>query len=41
MQATLTIDRRLFGIGEADGRPVTSVGPTVVLMMHLTAKKSR
>jgi polyisoprenoid-binding protein YceI len=41
MQATLTIDRNLFGIGQADGRPVTSVGPTVVLMMHLTAKKSR
>jgi len=41
MQATLTIDRNLFGIGQANGQPVTSVGPTVVLMMHLTAKKSR
>ncbi len=41
MQATLTIDRNLFGIGQANGRPVASAGPNVVLMMHLTAKKSR
>jgi polyisoprenoid-binding protein YceI len=41
MQATLTFDRNLFGIGQADGRPTTSAGPTVVLTMHLTAKKSR
>jgi polyisoprenoid-binding protein YceI len=41
MQATLTLDRNLFGIGQADGRPVPSAGPTVVLMMHLAAKKSR
>jgi polyisoprenoid-binding protein YceI len=42
MQATLAIDRNLFGIGQVDGRPAApSVGPTVVLMMHLTAKKSR
>ncbi len=41
MQATLTIDRNLFGIGQADGRSVPSAGPNVVLMMHLTARKSR
>ncbi len=41
MQATLTMDRNLFGVGQAEGRPVASAGPTVVLMMHLTAKKSR
>ena len=41
MQATLTIDRNLFGIGQAGGRPVAVAGPVVVLMMHLTAKKSR
>jgi polyisoprenoid-binding protein YceI len=41
MQATLTIDRNLFGIGQMNGRPAPSVGPTVVLMMHLTAKRSR
>jgi len=41
MQATLTIDRNLFGIGQVNGRSVTSAGPTVVLMMHLTGKKSR
>ncbi len=41
MEATLTIDRNLFGIGQADGRSVASAGPNVVLMMHLTAKKSR
>ncbi len=41
MQATLTIDRNLFGVGQAGGRSVPSVGPNVVLMMHLAAKKSR
>jgi hypothetical protein len=41
MEAMLTIDRNVFGIGQAGGRPVTSVEPAVVLMMHLTAKKSR
>jgi polyisoprenoid-binding protein YceI len=41
MQATLTIDRNLFGVGQVEGRPVPSAGPSVVLMMHLTAKKSR
>jgi len=41
MQATLTIDRNLFGIGPVDGRPATSAGPNVVLMMHLTGKRSR
>jgi polyisoprenoid-binding protein YceI len=41
MQAVLTIDRNLFGIGQADGRSATIAGPTVVLTMHITAKKSR
>jgi polyisoprenoid-binding protein YceI len=41
MEATLSVDRNLFGIGQAGGRPVTSANPTVVLMMRLTAKKSR
>lgn len=41
MQAALTIDRNLFGIGQVNGRPVTSAGPNVVLTMHLTAKRSR
>jgi len=41
MLATLTIDRNLFGVGQVDGRPTPSAGPNVVLMMHLTARKSR
>jgi polyisoprenoid-binding protein YceI len=41
MQATVAIDRTWFGIGQADGRPIAAAGPTVVLTMHLTAKKSR
>ncbi len=41
MQATLTIDRNLFGVGQANGRSVAAASPIVVLMMHLTAKKSR
>jgi polyisoprenoid-binding protein YceI len=41
MQATLTIDRNLFGVGQNGGQPLTSPAPNVVLMMHLTAKKSR
>jgi polyisoprenoid-binding protein YceI len=41
MQATLTINRTLFGVGQANGRSLPSVGPTVVLILHLTAKKSR
>jgi polyisoprenoid-binding protein YceI len=41
MQAALSIDRTLFGIGQANGRPIAPAGPNVILMMHLTAKKSR
>jgi len=41
MEATLTLNRNLFGIGQAGGRPMMSVEPMVMLMMHLTAKKSR
>jgi polyisoprenoid-binding protein YceI len=41
MKAALTVDRNLFGIGQINGRPVAAAGPTVVLIMQLTAKKSR
>jgi polyisoprenoid-binding protein YceI len=41
MQATLVIDRTLFGIGQAEGRAIASAGPIVALTMRLTAKKSR
>jgi len=41
MQTTLSLDRTLFGIGQVKDGPATSVGPVVLLMMHLTAKRSR
>ena len=41
MNATLTLDRRTFGIGEGPFRSPAPVEPTVQVSMRLLAKKSR
>ncbi len=41
MQATLTLDRRTFGIGEGPFRSPAPVDPQVQVSLRLTAKKTR
>ncbi len=39
MIATMTLDRRAFGIGQVPGMPLTSLSPMVKVTLRLTAKR--
>ena len=41
MQATITLDRTVFSIGEIPGMPLTALAPDVQLNLRLVARKGR